>query len=276
MKLCYFVLLHYSFLSSLSVSVHPVDEVRVKTKALERTQIKVKAAEEEISDLQAEFEIDRQDYLETIRRQEQMLLLQQQLLETMVPLVRRDCNYYNLDRVRTECKFDEDAGKWVVPKVVLSSNSLSTVNPISYSPNHNPSGRRTLRDRDTDPYAHRLQKSEEPEYFKQRRAQELLAECNIMKEGLSPEKNRRQFRGNIGTGPGPSSTGRENRLHQKNDVFARPRKLDSLVHPVVNTGKTSAIQNCALIINLTACTLIINLNVLIFFCQLRWCSALSL
>ena len=192
----------------------------MKTKAKENTQMRLKAAGEEISDLQIEFDIDWQDYLETIRSQERMLLLQQQLLETMVPLVRRDCNYYNLDRIRSECKFDEDSGKWVIPEVVLISSSVATINPVSKSPSHNPSPK------------------SEPEYFKQHRAQEILAECNMMKEGLSPERIHRQFRGSIGTGgPGPTSTGLGNRVHQRNEAFARPQKLDSLVHTVANAGK---------------------------------------
>ena len=208
----------------------------MKTKALERTQGRVKAAEEDISDLQKEFEIEREDYLETIRSQEQTLQLQQQLLETMVPLVRRDCNYYNLDRIHSECKFDEEAGKWVLPKVVLTATSLASINPMSKSPSHNPTAKRILHDRDIDPFAQRLQKSEEPEYFKQHRAQELLAECNIVKEGLSPERSNRKFRGSIGT-CGPSGAGLGNKLHQRNVPFARPRKLDSLAHTVSNAGE---------------------------------------
>ena len=45
------------------------DEVRVKSHALEKTQQKLRSAEEDIADLQTEFELERQSYLDTIRNQ---------------------------------------------------------------------------------------------------------------------------------------------------------------------------------------------------------------
>ena len=47
----------------------------------------------EIHDLQGEFETERGDYLETIRRQDQQLRLAHELLAKMQQLVRKDCNY---------------------------------------------------------------------------------------------------------------------------------------------------------------------------------------
>jgi kinesin family protein 3/17 len=47
----------------------------------------------EIADLQKEFEEDRTDYLDTIRKQEQQLLLLQQILDRVQPIIRKDCNY---------------------------------------------------------------------------------------------------------------------------------------------------------------------------------------
>lgn len=55
----------------------------------------LRAAEVEIKDLQSEFELEKIDYLATIRRQERDFLLFQQLLEQVQPLIRRDCNYSN-------------------------------------------------------------------------------------------------------------------------------------------------------------------------------------
>jgi kinesin family protein 3/17 len=45
------------------------------------------------SDLQSEFEKDRQDYLDTIRKQDQQLLLLQTILDKVQPTLRKDCNY---------------------------------------------------------------------------------------------------------------------------------------------------------------------------------------
>ncbi|XP_009975987.1 PREDICTED: kinesin-like protein KIF17, partial [Tauraco erythrolophus] len=57
------------------------EEVRAKSKLLEKMQKKLRAAETEIKDLQSEFELEKIDYLSTIRRLERDLLLFQQLLD---------------------------------------------------------------------------------------------------------------------------------------------------------------------------------------------------
>lgn len=53
----------------------------------------MRALDREISDLQSEFENERTDYLETIRRQQRQLLLVNQILEKIVPTLRKECNY---------------------------------------------------------------------------------------------------------------------------------------------------------------------------------------
>ena len=47
----------------------------------------------EIRDLQQEFEDDRTDYLDTIRKQDQQLKLLQQIVEKIQPTIRKECNY---------------------------------------------------------------------------------------------------------------------------------------------------------------------------------------
>ncbi|PIO14212.1 hypothetical protein AB205_0078010, partial [Aquarana catesbeiana] len=102
------------------------EELQVKSKHLEKLQKKLKAADVEIEDLHSEFERDRDDYLVTIRRQEMDLLLFQQILDQVQPLIRRDCNYSNLDRIRREATWDEDSGTWRIPELVLQKTSLPT------------------------------------------------------------------------------------------------------------------------------------------------------
>ena len=84
----------------------------------------LKAAKLEIRDLQAEFELERNDYLATVRRLEREGHLLQALLERMAPLVRRDCNYSNLDRLRKEATWDEDGATWRLPEVVVQKMAL--------------------------------------------------------------------------------------------------------------------------------------------------------
>lgn len=84
----------------------------------------LRAAEVEIKDLQSEFELEKIDYLATIRRQERDSMLLQQLLEQVQPLIRRDCNYSNLEKIRREACWDEDNGFWKLPEPIMVKTSL--------------------------------------------------------------------------------------------------------------------------------------------------------
>lgn len=54
---------------------------------------KVRALEREISDLQSEFENERTDYLETIRKQVRLQKLYLQIVEKLLPTLKKECNY---------------------------------------------------------------------------------------------------------------------------------------------------------------------------------------
>ena len=69
------------------------EELKIKNDALKQSKQKVKALNAEIVDLQQEFEDDRTDYLDTIRKQDQTLKLLHQILEKIGPTIRKDCNY---------------------------------------------------------------------------------------------------------------------------------------------------------------------------------------
>lgn len=86
--------------------------------------LQLKAAKLEIRDLQAEFEVERDDYLVTIRRLEREGQLLHSLLERMVPLVRRDCNYSNLDRLKKEAVWDDEITTWRLPDVMVQKTTL--------------------------------------------------------------------------------------------------------------------------------------------------------
>ncbi|TNN51540.1 Kinesin-like protein KIF17 [Liparis tanakae] len=100
------------------------EEVHAKSQILVKVQGELKAAKLEIRDLQAEFEVERDDYLATIRRLEREGQLLHALLERMAPLVRRDCNYSNLDRLKKEALWDEDGGAWRPPDVTVQKTTL--------------------------------------------------------------------------------------------------------------------------------------------------------
>ncbi|NXB43262.1 KIF17 protein, partial [Leucopsar rothschildi] len=100
------------------------EEVRAKSKMLEKVQEKLRAAETEIKDLQQEFGLEKMDYLSTIWRQERDLMLCQQLLGQVQSLVQRDCNYCYLERIRRESVWDEESGCWKIPEPVVQKTHL--------------------------------------------------------------------------------------------------------------------------------------------------------
>lgn len=55
--------------------------------------LQVKALDREIQDLQSEFELERTDYLETIRKHERQIQLHNQIFERLVPIISKDYNY---------------------------------------------------------------------------------------------------------------------------------------------------------------------------------------
>ena len=108
------------------------EEVTAKHELALKERERRKIAEEEIKDLQAEFEIQRQDFLETIRQQQQRLQLQEQLIQTITPCLRSDCNYYNIDKIKSECIWNPETGVWTLPKLTVTRTELKSV-PLSAS-----------------------------------------------------------------------------------------------------------------------------------------------
>jgi len=78
----------------------------------------------EILDLQSEFEFDRIDYLDTIRKQEQEMQWLQAVIDRLHPVIRRDCNYVNLERIRVQSMWDENNQMWNLPKLTIEKTQL--------------------------------------------------------------------------------------------------------------------------------------------------------
>lgn len=134
------------------------------------------------------------------------------MLNTVVPCLRRDCNYFNIDKVKVECAWNEDSGQWELPKLTIDKTMLSpaalpkAVGPLDRSrgkgttpvhssnrSNSNSSLDINVRDSshsllrggltfphssenlDEDKYGSMQQKSDESlDYFKPKRALELI------------------------------------------------------------------------------------------------------
>ncbi|XP_044023945.1 kinesin-like protein KIF17 isoform X3 [Siniperca chuatsi] len=155
------------------------EEVHAKSQILVKVQGKLKAAKLEIRDLQAEFEVERNDYLATIRRLEREGQLLHSLLERMVPLVRRDCNYSNLDRLKKEAVWDEDSATWRLPDVMVQKTTLPSVAPkLSARRGSAADTGEPFMQVEEDRYKEMLDRSDSENiassYFKSKRASQLL------------------------------------------------------------------------------------------------------
>nr|XP_025971515.1 kinesin-like protein KIF17 isoform X1 [Dromaius novaehollandiae] len=169
-------------------SIH--EEVRAKSKLLEKMQKKLQAAETEIKDLQSEFELEKIDYLGTIRRLERDLMLFQQLLDRVQSLIRRDCNYSNLDKIKRECVWDEEAGCWKIPEPIIQKTSLPAA--VSSLPQAKPARKSPSAEsgellmQEEDRYKLMLNRSDSENiasnYFRSKRASQIL--------NADPMKNR--------------------------------------------------------------------------------------
>ncbi|XP_034023417.1 kinesin-like protein KIF17 [Thalassophryne amazonica] len=157
------------------------EEVHAKNKMLVKIKSKLQAAKLEIRDLQAEFEEERKDYLGTIRRLQRDSQLLHSLLERMTPLVRRDCNYSNLDHLKKESVWDEDGSTWRVPDVTVQKTSLPQALALNLSAQKSSAadvGESFVEEEEEDRYKELLDRSDSENlannYFKSKRVSQLL------------------------------------------------------------------------------------------------------
>lgn len=100
------------------------EELRAKSLLLKKAKRKLQSLEQEVRDLQSEFEAERTDYLETIRRQEEQHKLLTQILEKIQPFLKSECNYSNLEQIKAEATWDENSQQWVLPSICMGRMRL--------------------------------------------------------------------------------------------------------------------------------------------------------
>ncbi|XP_035208225.1 osmotic avoidance abnormal protein 3-like isoform X2 [Stegodyphus dumicola] len=167
------------------------EELRAKTQLLKKAKKKIQALDQEVKDLQREFETERTDYLETIRKQDQQIKLLTQILDKIQPCIRRDCNYSNIEKIKSESQWDEDYQKWRIPELVVQKTKLPTPGvqvggrPAAVSPDHRKkhnhsasSVQEYFEDSSEDKFFRKLERGEEEDiagnYFKPKRQEQLL------------------------------------------------------------------------------------------------------
>ncbi|CAL4087152.1 unnamed protein product [Meganyctiphanes norvegica] len=107
------------------------EELKAKTDLTKKHKTKIKSLHAEIRDLSEEFQEERTDYLETIRKQEQQVKLLQVILDKIQPTIRRDCNYSNLDTIKKEAQWEDEYQRWRVPDLVIIKTKLPPAGPSS-------------------------------------------------------------------------------------------------------------------------------------------------
>ena len=48
----------------------------------------------------------------------------QEIIDRIQPGIRRDCNYFNIDKIKMQSKWDENEQRWIMPKLVIERTSL--------------------------------------------------------------------------------------------------------------------------------------------------------
>lgn len=91
-------------------------ELQAKTEAYRAQKKKVTSLEREITDLQSEFQLDRADYLETIRKLERNCKFHEQILEKALPFVRKEGKFWDIEAIKRESEWNDDSKRWRLPE----------------------------------------------------------------------------------------------------------------------------------------------------------------
>lgn len=88
--------------------------------------------EREVSDLQSEFQLDRTDYLETIRKLEKNLKFYQQLIELSLPYLRKSGRLWDPETIKRDSIWNEDLNKWKLPEDSMTRLRLPPAGTLQF------------------------------------------------------------------------------------------------------------------------------------------------
>ncbi|XP_056649009.1 osmotic avoidance abnormal protein 3 isoform X1 [Diorhabda sublineata] len=128
-------------------------ELRVKTDVLRKYRHKMKILEKEITDIQSEFETERGDYLETIRKQERNNKLLSQIADKLTGTLKKECNYSDLESIKEQAIWLEDSQKYKLPELVILRTKLPP-------PDHNNNGMSSSESNTSSPYLNNNERME--------------------------------------------------------------------------------------------------------------------
>lgn len=107
-------------------------EILAKTDMIKLQRHKIKSLEREIIDIQGEFQLDRADYLETVRRLEKRNKFYEQFFEKISPVLKRDGKVWNIDYIKSESSWNDDLKRWKIPESMIMHVKLPPA--TGYSP----------------------------------------------------------------------------------------------------------------------------------------------
>ncbi|CEF59819.1 Kinesin, motor domain and P-loop containing nucleoside triphosphate hydrolase domain-containing protein [Strongyloides ratti] len=111
------------------------EKLEALTKQYKQQCQKMKMYEKEIKDIQSEFEIDRLDYLDTIRKQDRQLKLLNQIIDKAQNYFKKDPLLSNLEKLKKNSIWDDNNDCWILPE---SNNSGTTSLPSAYKATNKP------------------------------------------------------------------------------------------------------------------------------------------
>lgn len=122
-------------------------EIVAKTDLLKHQRQKIRSLEREIVDLQGEFQLDRADYLESMRRLEKRNKFYEQFFEKISPILKRDGRVWNIDYIKSESTWVDDLKKWKIPESLIMHVKLP---PATARSPRAPSSSESVKSRDNN------------------------------------------------------------------------------------------------------------------------------
>uniref|UniRef100_A0A0N4ZJS2 Kinesin-like protein n=1 Tax=Parastrongyloides trichosuri TaxID=131310 RepID=A0A0N4ZJS2_PARTI len=110
------------------------EKLEALTKQYKHQCQKMKMYEKEIKDIQSEFEIDRLDYLDTIRKQDRQLKLLNQIIDKAHNLLKKDPILGNLEKLKKTAIWDDNNDCWILPDNQNPTTSLPSATKINNKP----------------------------------------------------------------------------------------------------------------------------------------------
>ena len=214
------------------------EEIKLKGEDILKLERSLESGREEINDLQSEFQAERTDYLDTIRKMERELLLQNQIIGKIQPLVRRDCNYSNIERMKILAEYDDENEVWKIPDVKVDKVSLPKTGPgmdsmsttsLSSAERNSNTTEYNQRGNEVDKYAQHILSTQNEqyanEYFKPKRADKLLSGSPSSSLNLNNNNSNANNPALAKLQPlsSPSATSMQDPMLQR-----RPQKLEAL------------------------------------------------